>query len=452
MTRITRFRVLTCVIALFMICVISAGALAAEKVTLTVLWRTNPNEVAMLERVIAGFERQNPSIEVKPIIVTWDEYEPKLLSMYAAGSPPDIFWCAGSGGYIDHAVRGMSMDLTRYLEREPELVERFYPAAIQGSTFREKFLGLSWCEAYTAGFYNATLFDRAGLNYPTTDWTDTEWTWDKMVETAMKLTQDTNGDGRIDQYGVFWDYQQIIGDLWMWGGDLFDSEVYEKTGIPEKTALDDPKNMEALFTALQKKADLIHKYKVSPTPAQTQVIQQMGPALKTGRIGMMFGGNWALTPPLPKDYKWGISTVPLGVGERKVLIYSNPLEIAKTSKHPDEAWEFTKYFVGEEAQRIMMEETEWMSCDETLRKPYIDNMVMYTVLDEEQLEQVLQGAYEYAQESPNHTLFGYPKMADTWDAELEGLWLGNLTVQEVIDSLLPKLDRVIQDNLKQRIE
>ncbi|NPV81111.1 MAG: sugar ABC transporter substrate-binding protein [Firmicutes bacterium] len=451
MNKLSRRLALGCIVMLFVACFLVTGVRAAENATITVLWRSSPVENPMLDRIIAEFHKKHPNIVVKPIIVAYEQYEPKLLSMFAAGSPPDIFWCAGDGGYIDHAVRGMDLDLTPYLKKEPGLVKDFYPAAIQGSTFRGRFLGLSWCEAYTAGFYNATLFDRAGLGYPPTDWADKTWTYDKMVETAQKLTKDLNGDGRVDQFGVIWDLQQIIEDMWMWGGDLFAGEVYEKTGVPEKTALDNPRNRDALFTALQKKADLIHKYKVSPTPAQSQVIEQMGPPLKTGRVGMVFSGNWAITPPLPKDYKWGICAVPL-CKQRKVIIYSNPLEIAKTSKHPEAAWEFSKYFVSEEAQRIMVELTPWMPCAASLRKLYIDNMLKHTILNEKQLEQVLKGAFEYAQESPNHTLFGFPKMFNTWNAELEGLWLGKLTVKEAVDALLPKLDRVIQDNLKQKVE
>ena len=43
-------------------------------------------------------------------------------------------------------------------------------------------------------FYNKKLFEKAGLQPPKT--------WSEFVDTAKKLTKDTNGDGKIDQWGV----------------------------------------------------------------------------------------------------------------------------------------------------------------------------------------------------------------------------------------------------------
>ena len=63
--------------------------------------------------------------------------------------------------------------------------------------------------------YNKDIFDKEGLPYPPPD-----WTWDEYYETAKKLTKDTDGDGRVDQWG------SNLGDLPIWilsnGGGVVD--------------------------------------------------------------------------------------------------------------------------------------------------------------------------------------------------------------------------------------
>jgi len=50
--------------------------------------------------------------------------------------------------------------------------------------------------------YNKTLFEREGLPDLYELYLNNEWTWDKATEIAIKATQDTDGDGEIDQWGI----------------------------------------------------------------------------------------------------------------------------------------------------------------------------------------------------------------------------------------------------------
>ena len=47
-------------------------------------------------------------------------------------------------------------------------------------------------------FVNRTLIDREGIALPTDD-----WTWDDFLAICQKITRDTDGDGRLDQFGVY---------------------------------------------------------------------------------------------------------------------------------------------------------------------------------------------------------------------------------------------------------
>lgn len=50
--------------------------------------------------------------------------------------------------------------------------------------------------------YNKTLFEREGLPDLYELYLNNEWTWDKATEIAIKATQDIDGDGEIDQWGI----------------------------------------------------------------------------------------------------------------------------------------------------------------------------------------------------------------------------------------------------------
>jgi len=65
---------------------VARAAHSRASVTLTMLWRTDPNEVPALHRVFAAFSAQNPGLTVNPIIVTWANYEPKLSALIAANT------------------------------------------------------------------------------------------------------------------------------------------------------------------------------------------------------------------------------------------------------------------------------------------------------------------------------------------------------------------------------
>ena len=42
------------------------------------------------------------------------------------------------------------------------------------------------------------MFDAAGIPYP-----DDTWDWAKLVEVGKQLTKDADGDGKIDQWGLY---------------------------------------------------------------------------------------------------------------------------------------------------------------------------------------------------------------------------------------------------------
>lgn len=50
--------------------------------------------------------------------------------------------------------------------------------------------------------YNKDLIEEAGLEDPYDLWLEDRWTYEEMEKIGIALTQDTDGDGEIDQWGI----------------------------------------------------------------------------------------------------------------------------------------------------------------------------------------------------------------------------------------------------------
>jgi ABC-type glycerol-3-phosphate transport system substrate-binding protein len=61
--------------------------------------------------------------------------------------------------------------------------------------------------------FNRRLFDRADAAYPTTD-----WTWEDFAAAARELTQDTDDNGILDQWGTLWDARPAVWLSWIQTG------------------------------------------------------------------------------------------------------------------------------------------------------------------------------------------------------------------------------------------
>lgn len=65
------------------------------------------------------------------------------------------------------------------------------------------YFTVNWPFAYPDWFYfNPQIFEANGLETPAELYAKGEWDWNKVLEIAQELTQDLDGDGQIDQWGL----------------------------------------------------------------------------------------------------------------------------------------------------------------------------------------------------------------------------------------------------------
>ena len=54
------------------------------------------DEINISKKLIGEFERKHPDIDVE-LIHSTEQYQGKLLTMFASNDPPDVFYTAGAG-------------------------------------------------------------------------------------------------------------------------------------------------------------------------------------------------------------------------------------------------------------------------------------------------------------------------------------------------------------------
>ena len=423
----------------------TAAAAAPAAGTTKIVWYNNSDPVrnAWEEDVVKQFTAKAPDIKVELMVVPWDEFEPKMAALLASGQPPDVWSEWGSSGFMDYYHRDMLLDQTEFVMRdEKELqLDQYDPKVIDLFRVEGKVYGIPMFNLHTSVYYNKKIFDEAGMQYPTTDWDDKTWTFDKMVEMAKSLTV-SNDDPTKAVWGLeYGGYMQDICSPWPWGKDLFGPNYGEEayaTGIAKEVDTTDPD----VVASYQWQADLRFKHKVMPTQAAYQALSAMGGAFPSGKLAMTLNGDWMWWVNKPiKDFEWGVAAMPWGpVGNRNTM-FTDPWFIAKNTANPEKTWQFVKYTLSDEGLIGLITGLGCLPAKKSMMDPFIKQ---YPNMKPEDITKVTQGGLTYGQESPNHRILGYDQIDKTIKADLSKLWLGDVAAADLMPGMGERLNAAIK--------
>jgi len=311
------------------------------------LLRGDPEEVDAWKKIFTDFQAKNPSIKVDANYTT-DNYDDKTLTLTAAGTPPGLWFPAADTGVKHWAAQNVIENLDPYIQRDKFDLSIFYDQYLPYMKFNGHMVALPTDEWPWNVYYNKTLFQKAGLDAPTTDWNDKTWTWEKFLEVGKALTQASGG--KTTQWG--------IGDASMsgarfsamlYGGDWFPEDSYVTGWIKEFTG-----NAPEVIQAYQYLSDLANKYHVSPTAAEQKAnggsITKM---FEAGQIGMTLNSAGFLETLRRQTtgVDFGLAAIPMPAAKpRRTLIWADYWCYFSGVKDPDAAWQLLKYMVTPEAQ------------------------------------------------------------------------------------------------------
>jgi len=429
-------------------------AAPAEAVKLQMMWRTNPDEQAMTDEIVAAFHEKNPGIEMEVMVSPWDEFEPKLMANYAGGIAPDVIGTGGTNPYVERYYRKMVLELDPYTDKEPDLMKGMWPVGVDSYTINGKLIAFTFAILNAGVFINATRFEEAGVDLPPASWDDASWTWDALIETAKDLTLDSDGDGKIDRFGFNAGHSSAWTYTRLWGGDVVSDEDYD-AGIMHKLATDVQANYDALVGGLQARADVVYKHEVGPDPATSSALNQMGSPLKTGAIAMDFTGGWAVWGELPEDFKFAAAPNPLGgpngSGTRVNNTWAEPLQICSQTENADAAWQFMRFYVSDDD--ALASQLHWRTmipAKMSVLDTYLESMVTkLNGMTAENVKTYFEGALAAAETTvPCHILSGWAAGRDAMHASLDAVWNGDKQAAEVVDQMIDDMNAKYDENIK----
>lgn len=424
----------------------TAGAPAAEGgEPVPALLRAGDGEEDYFGRAIDLFESQHPDVKINRIFVPGgQEYITKLDLMIASGDPPAIYAPFSNRGYRYYAARGLSQELDDFVARDNLSLDDFHPDGIKGCRWEGKLMALPLDLWPHLLYYNKTLFQEAGVAAPPTDWSDTAWTTEKYRETAQALTK-REGD-TVTQFGTN-EYFNYWAAGWVFGSDWWPMDTYETGVITEFTGDTDEKTL----GAVQWVADNMLKDQVAPTPAQTQQLQTGVPSLfMSGKVAMSIGNIGSLSQFADIDaFEWGVAAAPFPPdgSDRHLHVWIDFWSMIKGVKNLEGSWEFLKFMVSAEAQKIYPIEYGPQSSLLSLGQDWVDiQRAQLTNLNDDEFNVMIE-APKYEQIDPeNWTVNMSVVHTETLQPALDRIWLGEGSAADIIAEAAPDIRKAIDES------
>ena len=234
----------------------------------------NTEEEKIANEAIARFNENNPDVEVKQTCVpvtSWSDFIQKWITMSTSGEAPDVINIGLEA--VQMAVSNdLLMPLDEIVSEDQDLSkvkEEYAPVLLYGFSVDDNLYGLPNGTQTMVMYYNKTMFDEAGLEYPKDG-----WTWDEFYEDAKKLTK---SDGSVYGFGLSSSYFQLTP----WWSTNNTALVDEN----QNPALNSKKMVESVEFL-----DKLVKEKVTPDPISSDVYTMFS----SKQLAMVGAGRWVL--------------------------------------------------------------------------------------------------------------------------------------------------------------
>jgi multiple sugar transport system substrate-binding protein len=327
----------------------------AQPVTIEWWWGWTPDLIVnTLNEVAAEFTAANPSIQVKTGQHEWGE---KLLTAYAAGTPPDIHehWLP-----LEFAARGLLLPIDDFAAASKIVSHDLFPevswsvGAWNGKHYTLPALAFF---AELALVANPVVFTDAGLNVPD----DIPTTLDDAFEQTKKYSR-TDTAGNLE---VVW----LTPDK---GLRYMPTQFGIKAYDPEqhKWRFDDPAFEDMVISIARFYQELGPEKLDAFNQAYPGWIAVPGSAFASDRLAMVTSGYW-IPGELDKNapgkefiYTWA-PTGGAAKGKKVTHWGAHSVMIPKQTKHPNEAWALAEFFATVGSAQIIFEGCGWIAPQKT---------------------------------------------------------------------------------------
>ncbi|MNX65094.1 Cyclodextrin-binding protein precursor [compost metagenome] len=273
-------------------------------------------------------------------------------------------------------------------------------------------------------YVNSDLLKEAGRALP-----GPNWTMDEMRALARSLTRDTDRDGVFDTFGVSFDKRPLFWMPYVWsaGGDMFSADLARSTlAEPEAVA------------ALQAYADTQRGMQAAPNETQTGNAP-MAQLFAQGKLAMFVSGRWSV-PGFRKNltFNWDVLPFPRGKAGSVVDVDASGWAIARSSRHPEAAWELVKFLASRKS-------SETFAAGGLIVPARRDVAESPRYLDPTQAPKGARAFVEaIATGRPMRTPPNWNEVANELDQQLEPLWAGREPAAPVLKRAAARIDELLR--------
>ncbi|NDJ75951.1 MAG: sugar ABC transporter substrate-binding protein [Chloroflexi bacterium] len=388
------------------------GVSARDEVTIRYFnFSSDPDHIEDLAEMVALFEEANPDINVEVSSAPYADYFTLLQADFVGGDPPDVFEL-NYENFVSYAANDVLLDLTPYLAEDtpyyPRALEAFQYGGIQGAlpeTFSTVLL-----------FYNKDLFDEAGVDYPTAD-----WTWDDAMAAGEAIT--VLGDDTWGLYSPiqFWEFYKKAGQN---GCQFFNDDMTEST-------INEPECVEALemMVSFMDGDVMPDELELAGLPNEELFAQ--------GDLGMLVTGIWMFALFADAPFEWDIELEP-GLANKGHHFFANGIAVAADTDHPAEAAAWAQFLTASREAATIRVDTGW-------ELPALDQpeyFEAYLAMDNPSNRAAVFQALESPITPP--VIERQNEMQDIVNDLLSAVAIGELDPQTALDIAKDELDALIQ--------
>lgn len=302
----------------------------------------DPAELDAYRALIDAYGKAHPGRKVTLLPVgKQKDHMAKLATSFAAGDPPELF-ILNFRRFGQFAERGA--------------LEPLGPALAADGRFRREDFFEPAVEAFETGgavqcvpqnvsslvvYWNKSLFKAAGVEPPSAQWSVREFT-----DKAQKLTRDTDGDKRVDVYGLGIEPTLIRIAPFIWG---IGADLVNDRDNPSHLALDRPLPLRALAYVKQ----LNVRYGVVPPLAAHQAEKEEA-RFARGGLGMLLESRryTATLRHLKLGFEWDVAAFPT-LAQPASALHADGYCLARGARNRAQALDFAAFALGEEGQTLL---------------------------------------------------------------------------------------------------
>lgn len=372
----------------------------------------------VLEEQVEEFNKSQDGVRVSTVSNTdYDTNQQKLLAAIASDSQPDIAQIE-IHAIPQFAASGALVPVDEFMEQSEEHTKEDFIAGLLNNTqYEGETYGVPFNRSVPVFYYNADMFEEAGISGPPE-------TWDDVEEYATKLARPEEKIYGYTPVNEWWFFQSMV---WSGGGEMTSEDYEEATfATPEAQA-----GME-MWQSLKQDGVVNVRSGAEAWPQTISDFAQGRTAMYNGSAGDM--GQIEDGDP---DFEWKATFIPKFEEYAVPTGGANAAILAKDEEKQKAAWEFIAWFTSTDQTIEWSQKTGYLPVKEAA----IDDPKMVEYFEENPNYKVPIDQLEYARTAPESP--DYPEVLESIQTAMDDILYNGKPVAPTLENAEEKSGEVL---------